>query len=567
MRQFAAASVLGTVVAFCLSACDDGHGYYGGYNSYGPPPVPALDSYVGTTGVFAAWADDVSGRFAAVPVGSYAGKKQSLRGSIDYLTGQPLGQPAGVEIYKGSDGLIHALDLTSASAPAAQQVSSETAATVDDTCTLSGTAVAGANYDYVGVYFTADLVTPTQSSYIYRLPGPDGVCNTADDIIHLVRTGMSPADAPVVATGMPVATVRTAQGGIAGFVTKSGASLVLVDRNFANPVVLGTFAAPIGVAVALPVGTTQGYPTGQLYVVDGNIVYVDYVGHTVSASLFAIPGWTPTNAKALFAASPVSLYFAINTPAAGATPAAAAIYAMPADGSAAPTAIDSEAGSIASLVFPVAGGNLLWGISNPTYSIRTLPASGGTAATTLVTGAAIDGTFIATATTVYYETWTQTNDTATHTVTRSGTQSGIVGIDGTTLQAPLANSTFVNGGEQLPWPDDTVTTATPYETLFQVTGLTPVTVVNATTGYTYVEDGVSGGTLIAIDARSNEPRVTVGTLPVSTAVNLNGTFRDPQHSGFLEASNPLSTQDPATRDLYVLNSADPASLSRVTDAL
>ena len=96
---------------------------------------------------------------------------------------------------------------------------------------------------------------------------------------------------------MPVATVRTAQGGISGFVVKNGASLELVDGNFENPVVLGTFAAPIGVAVALSVGTTQGYPSGQLYVVDGNIVYVDYAGHTVSASLFAIPNWTPRTPK------------------------------------------------------------------------------------------------------------------------------------------------------------------------------------------------------------------------------------------------------------------------------
>lgn len=561
MHKFVAASVLGTTIAG-ISAC--GGGGNGGYN--GPPPPPMLDSYLGTTGVFVAWADDVSATFSAATVGSYAGKKQSLRGTIDFITGQALGQPAGVEIYKGSDGFIHELDLTSTSAPVAQQVSSENAATINDACTLSGTAVAGANYDYVGVYFTADLVTPTNSSYIYRLPGPDGVCNTADDVIHMVKTGMSPTDAPIVATGMPVATVRTAQGGISGFVVKSGASLVLVDGNFENPVVLGTFAASIGVAVALPVGTTQGYPSGQLYVVDGNIVYVDYVGHTVSSSLFAIPNWTPTNAKALFAASPNSLYFSINTPAAGSTPAAAAIYAMPADGSSVPTMIDSESGTIATLLFPVAGANLLWGVENPTYAVRTLPASGGMA-TTLVTGVGNGGTFVATAATVYYETWTQTNDTTTKVLTRNGTQSGIVGVDGTVIQAPLANSTFVNGGEQQPWPNDTVTTTTPYETLFQVTGLTPVTVTNTSTGYQYVEDGVSGGTLVAIDAATNQAGVTVGSLPLSHAVSLSGTFRDSGHSGFLEASNPISTQDPATRDLYILNSQESGSLTRVTNAL
>jgi hypothetical protein len=86
------------------------------------------------------------------------------------------------------------------------------------------------------VSFAADLVVPTNSSYFYRLPGPDGVCNTADDVIHMVKTGMGPGAAPIVVDSMPVASVRTAQGGLAGFVAKSGADLVLTDagKRFAN---------------------------------------------------------------------------------------------------------------------------------------------------------------------------------------------------------------------------------------------------------------------------------------------------------------------------------------------
>jgi hypothetical protein len=560
MRRRLSSIALGAAIAGALAACGGGSD-----NGFGGPG-PILDSYVGTTGVFVAWADDVSGTYAAAPLMSYAGKKQSLHGSIDYTNGTSLGQQAGVEIYKGSSGNIFELDLTVAGTPTQQQVSSETQATIDDTCTLSGTAVTGANYDYVGVYFTADLQTPTNSSYIYRLPGPDGVCNTADDVFRLVKTGMSASAAPIAASAMPIATVRNAEGGITGFVIKSGATLTLVDSNFANPVVLGTFAATVNVAVALPVGTTQGYPTGQLYVVDGNIVYVDYAGATISAPLFTIPGWSPTSAGALFAASPTSLYFAINTAASGATPESATIYSLPANGSAAPTVVDSEPGHIATLLFPVLGNDLIWGIENPTYAIRTLPVSGGTAAT-IATSTGNDGTFIATASTVYYETWMQTYDSTNDTFTRSGTTSGIVGIDGSVVQAPLANSTFVNGGEQLPWPNDTTTTATPYETVFQVQGLSPVTVTNTETGEQYIEDGVSGGVLIAIDTTLNQPVATIGKLPLSSATNLSGTFRDALHSGFLEASTAVSTEDPSTRDLYVLNSQSPNSLTRVTNSL
>jgi hypothetical protein len=92
-------------------------------------------------------------------------------------------------------------------------------------------------------------------------------------------------------------------------------------------------------------------------------------------------------------------------------------------------------------------------------------------------------------------------------------------------------------------------------------------VTDTTTGYQFVEDGVSGGTVTAIDATSNQPGVTVGTLPASTAVTLSGTFRDAGHTGFLEATNALSTADPATRDLYLLNSQSVQSLTRVSDSL
>jgi hypothetical protein len=562
MRHRLSIALLGAAVTTTLAGCAGGDG--GGPLGGGPPPT--LDSYVGDSGVFLAWANDQNSTYAAAPIGSYAGKKQALRGQIDYTTGSALGQQAGVEIYKSSSGNIFEIDLTTIGTPSAQQVSSETAATIDDTCTLSGTAVQGANYDYVGVYFTADLVTPTNSSYFYRLPGPSGVCDTPADIIHMVKTGMSASSAPIVASGMPLATVRTPQGGISGFVVKSGASLALVDSNFANPVILGTFAQTINVAAALPVGTTEGYPTGQLYVVDGNIVYVNYAAQSVSAPLFTIPNWKPTNTEALFAASPTNLYFSINTPASGGVAASTAIYSLPANGSAAPAVVDSEPGAVVTLDFPILGDNLIWGVENPTYTVRTLVESGG-GASTLFASTTNDGTFIATATTVYYTTWEQSFSSATNTLTRSSTSSGIIGLDGTVIQMPLASSTFVNGGEQLPWPSDTTTTATAYETVFQVQGLSTVRVTNSTTGEQYIEDAVSGGTLIAIDASSNQVGATMGMLPMTSATYLSGTFRDTEHSGFLEATNAVSTADPATRDLYVLNSQSPNSLTPVTDNL
>ena len=561
MRKFLSAPAVGLVLLAGLSGCNDHDGYYGGGGDYN-----SLTSFVGTTGVFAAWADPLSGNYEFDSIGSYAGKKQILRGTVDFLSGTQLSQPAGVEVYKTSDGTIHALDLTSYTIPREFQLSSESAATVDDVCSLSGSAVAGANYDYTGVYFAADLQNPTNSSYFYRLPGADGVCDTADDVVHLVKTGMSSSDAPLVAAAMPIATVHTAQGGISGFVAKSGANLVLLDVNAANPVVIGTFPAVIGVAAALPVGTVQGYPTGELFVVDGNIVYVNYATQSTSATLFTIPNWTPTNTEAVFAASPSSLYFSIYTAAAGTTAASTTIYAMPADGSAAPSAVDVELGRVAGMQFPVQATNLIFGVENASFVLRALPASGGPAVT-LLTTTGNGGSFTATATNVYYTAWQSVTDDTAHTVTHSGTLSGIVGVNATVVMAAVANSTFVSGGEQVPWPNDMTTTQTPYETVFQVTGLTPVTVIDTVNGFTYTEDGVSGGTMYGIDTTSNQTTATVGTLPQSTAVSLSGTFRSTDHTGFIEATNPASTQDPATRDLYLLNSQSSGSLIRVTNNL
>jgi hypothetical protein len=563
MSQLLTAPALGAVLLCSLSGCGGGSGIAG---YYGGPPAQQLTSYAGTTGVFVAWADPVSGNFATAPTGSFAGKRQVLRGELDFLTGQNLGQPAGIEIYKGSDGHIHALDLTTIGPPQAQQISTESSATVDDTCSLTGTAVPGANTDYAGVYFTADLQNATNSTYFYRLPGPDGVCDTPDDVVQMVKTGMAASDAPITVSAMPVATVRTSLGGISGFVVKSGANLVMVDSAFSNPVVLGTFAAPIGVAVALPVGTIQGYPTGQLYVIDGNIVYVDYVVHTTSAPLYAIPNWTPTNEAALFAATPSTLYFSINTAATQTVPASASVYSMPADGSVVPVVVDVEAGHITELEFPVQSNDLILSVENPAYVVRALPTGSGPAVT-LLSSTQNGGTFTATASDVYYTTWMSSYDSSMNTETHSATQSGVVGMDGSVTMPAVANSSFLIGGEQFSWPDDTVTTQTAYKTMFQITGLSPVSVTNPVTGEQYVEDGVSGGTMVSIDTTSNQIVATIGTLPTSTATFLQGTFRGYGDTGFVEATTAVSTQDAATRDLYLLNSQSANTLTPATGNL
>jgi hypothetical protein len=554
------AAVVIALAVLGLTACGGDGGYYYYGNGDGE-----LVSFVGTSNAFVAWADPTTGVASTLQTGTYAGKAQFLRGTIDPLSGRDWGQPAGVEVYKGADGHIHALQLTARGAPVVEQLSNESGATIDDTCSLSGPTVSGANTDYAGVYFAGDLANPVNSTYFYRLPGTDGVCNTADDVVRMVKTGMSAGDAPVTVSAMPVATVRGSNGSITGFVIKQGASLLLVDSQFNNPVTLGTFAAPITVAYPLPAGLTAGYPTSQWFVVDGAVYHVDYAAHTTSAAQFSLPNWSATDPVLDTAASPTSLYFAVNTPAAGSAPASASVYEAPQDGSTAPLLAAAETGRIAEMQYPVASASLVYDVIDNSYSIRALPAAGGAPVTVLATSQN-KGHFEATASAVYYDAANLTTSPG-QSVT-SGTVSGILGLDGTVLQAPLANSTFLIGAETAAYPDSTPpTTETARETVFQIQNLAPVTVTDPVTGQVITGDGVSGGTLVAIDTTTNQPVATLGTVGGGNALNLVGSFNDDGHVGFVTATTALSTASPATRDLYLLNSHLGSSLVQETNNL
>lgn len=572
MRRLLVGSTIGLSITLAACGGDGGGGNYGGGDGGGGGggTTASLTSFVGTTDAFAAWGNALTGDTAVAPTGSFAGKRQVLRGTIDPVSGQNLGQLAGVEIYKYTDGHVYVLDLTTTATPQPQQASSESLATVDDTCSLNGTGVAGANSDYLGVDFVSDLNNITNSRYFYRLPGVDGVCDTSDDVIQRI-TPATPANvAPTTVPAMPSAAVHDQTGAITGFVAKSGASLLLYDANFANPVTLGTFGATIQVATVLPLGTTQGFVTGQLFEVDGNIVYVNYATPSISPTLFTVPGETLTSSGALFAASPTTLYFAINTPASGSTPISYAIYSMPADGSAAPTPLLAATGHVTQMQFPVQSTSLVYSVYDTTFTIYAL-AQGSTSPVTALASSQNGGQFTATSANVYYTTWSQTvSGTLT---TRTSTTSGANTLAGAIVIAPVANSLFSLGGEYAPWPlvngdaAGAITSQTALETVFQVQGLTPVTVTNSASGITYTVDGVSGGTVYSYDTASNQMLATVGQIPVGTATYLTATFRSDLHAGFLEAYNLASTQDPSTRDIYFVDSYNSNTLEAVTNNL
>ena len=387
-------------------------------------------------------------------LGSYAGARLFITGTVQAGSPTVTNQAGYSEIYKDGDGHIYRVDLGVTGSPAARQVSSEGNATIDDLCSLNGASASlGTDVNYLAEQYFNDFANPENSAYFYRLPGADGSCNTNDDVVYMVKLGMSASNAPVLAR-MPAAVAHDPNtGAIIGFVVNEGAALTFYDSNFQNRVVLETPATPIG--VVYPLGTTYVTSTGRLFVVDGNIVYVNYGTQSVSPTLFTIPNWSPTK-RFPTAQNPTTLYFSVDTSDRTQTPVVltSALYAVPRDGSGAPTQLSTESGIIQAIASPVGGSTTVYSVVPPkgNYTVRTVLTSGqspGVATAVTTTGNA--GSFIATANSIYY---TFENVSAPDSMTRvyANTSTGIVAMDGTVIEAPVANSKFiaqqgdVNGG-------------------------------------------------------------------------------------------------------------------------
>lgn len=495
--------------------------------------------------------------------GSYAGARLFTTGTI--VAGSPplANQHGYSEMFKGSDGHLYRMDLSITGTPAASQVSSESNATTDDLCSLNGANTSlGTDVNYVAEQMYNDFANPENSAYFYRLPGPDGVCNTSDDVIYMVKLNMSTTTAPVLAR-MPAAIVHNANtGAITGYVVNEGTALTMYDANFQNRVVLETPATPIAVAYAL--GTVQvigSGATGRLFVLDGNIVYVNYATASVSPTLFTIPNYSPTK-RFPTASSQTTLYFSVDTSDRTQTPVVltSALYSMPSDGSAAPAQLATESGIIQAVASPVGGTTTVYSVTPPkgVYTIRAVTATTGRAPSvvTAIATSANSGSFVATAANIYYTTSTFSSPDAT-TQVYSNTVTGIVGMDGTVVAAPVANSRFI--------AQQSDTNGSGWLSVVRARNLTPVTMASSANGITYTEDGISGATLEVVDTSTNSVSITLGTLPAGTVMTGTGTLTGT--AGYIDGTNVNSTTNPGTRDLFYIDTSTAGSLQALTSNL
>jgi hypothetical protein len=563
------APLSGLVACLALVSCGGGSGGGDGSGSSDngqpppppPPPPPTIQYVAPADSAFVAAVDPANpGTPLLAQAGSYAGARLYTFGAI--VPGSPvLANQAGYsEMYKGADGHLYRLDLSITGTPAPRQVSSEAGATIDDLCSLNGaTASLGTDVNYLAVQFFNDFANPENSAYFYRLPGPDGTCNTSDDIVYMVKLGMSATDAPILAR-LPAAVVHDPNtGAISGFVVNEGSALTLYDSNFQNRVVLEAPTSPIG--VAYPLGTAQFTATGRLFVLDGNIVYINYGNASVSAPLFAIPDWTPGK-RFPSASSQTTLYFSVDTSDRTKTPVTvtSALYSMPRDGSAAPAQLATESGLIQAIASPVGATATAYSIVPPKgfYTIRAVTAGSGQApnVVTAVTTSGNSGSFVATAGDIYYTASTVSAPDSTTRVI-ANTMTGIVGMDGTVVEQPVASSRFI--------AQQSDTNGSGWLNVVRARGLTPVTLVSGTDGLTYTEDGISGATLEVVDTSTNAVSVTLGTLPQGTVMNGIGTLTG--SAGYIDGFNVNSTLDPSTRDLLYIDTSKGNSLQTLTSNL
>lgn len=492
-------------------------------------------------------------------MGSFAGSRTYITGSIQSGTPTVQNQAQYAQIYKYTDGHIYSVSLLTASTPAAVQVSSESQATIDDLCSLNGANTQlGTDVNYVATQYYNDFANSANSVYFYRLPGTSGACNTSTDIIHMVKLGMSSSDAPINAGFMPVAVIHNpTTGAITGFIVNEGSALTQYDQNFQNRVVLYIPASTINVAYTLATAGTSA--TGGLFVLDGNIVYVNYVNNTVSSSpLFTVPNWTGTS-RFPESANSTTCYFSVNTSDETQTPVVptSEVYSMPLDGSAPPTSLSNESGVVSAVAVAEYGTTVAWSVVPPggSYTVKTSSSTNANPVSTL-TASGNSGSFVVTASAIYYTASTYSKSGTN--VTYSNTQTGIVGMDGTTIQAPLANSRFI--------AEERDNNGSDWNYIIRARNLSPVTVVSASNGNTYTEDGLSGATLEVVSTSSNSVTVTLGTLATGITI-MSGTGTLISSSGYLDGTNVNSTTDPTTRDLIYINTNSANSLIQLTTNL
>lgn len=371
----------------------------------------------------------------------------------------------------------------------------------------------------------ADAPNPDRTVLVYRAPGPDAACDTADDTYIGIRLNMTGTDAPLVTTATPITFINGNAGELTGFVVRTGNQIQRVDASFANPTLLftvsgGTFAR---------VGRLTNAAKDIFVYRDGSDVRVyDLKNGTGPTTLFSL---------------------AAGETALGGAPDSSGMYLVVNTSSSGRVVRVTDALAVTTLATETAGPPNIWG-TTPTRvifaaagNLRSVPKAGGSVTTlaSISQPAFLAGAFPS-GENVYY------SSAGVPTSTSSGKLLGIVQSDGSNPQQ-IADAYAIG-----------VHLSNPLPVIRNDTGWYAILVAHA------LPPGVSsfsGASLRAYEGPTRNVLVNYGSLPAGGFItvsnsNTGALWRQPD----LFVANALVGTSLAT-DLFFYRS-DAAGVTRVT---
>jgi len=372
-----------------------------------------------------------------------------------------------------------------------------------------------------------NLPNASRSWVFFQAPGPDTVCDNADDTYRAVRLDMAATDAPRT-VAEPQVDVLNADGSFGGLVVRNGTQMQKLDANLGSPVNLFTIATSGYSNLGVSFGTTP--PGIWLFIEGGQLWGVNLANPTVRVSLATLTGGEA--ASNAIASDGSTAYVALNT---GSTSA----RILRVTEALATTAIATLGTPVRDMALTPTRLVVLG--SGAPATLLSLPKAGGTLTTLNTFGTGVSpGQMVASGENVYVSS-TQFG------LTGSLVSTLVVGADGSSPQT-LNGTTIVRS-------------LAPTVELLNL-GLDTTYAIVLADGLTSALSS-AGATLRVVEGATRNTLLTYGSLPASPDGVLSIGTADPLQYGQPGLLTYFGLSDTATSDLFFFKS-DAAGLTQVT---
>ncbi|MCF6323399.1 MAG: hypothetical protein L3J89_03595 [Gammaproteobacteria bacterium] len=390
-------------------------------------------------------------------------------------------------------------------------------------------------------YAITDFNNPDNSQYLYALPGVDATCDTADDLLKMVRLGMSSNDDPMTAKKALRPLMDLNSGAINGWLVNDAGALKTCDANFRN---CGSTIADVATDAKFWLDSRRH--EWLLLGMDDQFFIYDTLTQTLSPPRFTVAAGSALSGLPM--ADENMVYFAYNN----------TIYQFPADGSADASVLLAE--TVAITLIDVATNKLLYRQGD---SIKAIEKTGGTAMT-LVAGD--NNLFVHTEDDLVYYSyflllWQPDPGSGNGSVLiNQFNKAGIVTVGGDVLfERDNAQWVFQPGGLRPVWLADE----------FNHFYGEPSTMILASSGSHASGYSLPGATLQAFNTSTAEAGAMLGVLPDDDGITF--LFCKQGTDGMLcSTSHQMTTEEPSSvtlyeGDVYFLKTDESDSFLRVTN--